>query len=149
MLRRLLSVPLALVLIAVASRAATDVRIWPKVDVAPTKTSIYIGVVSMTMPTFVREGEAYSATYAAKVFPFAFYNEKGSLRIDVDAEQLQQLARGVPIEFTGRAVNDDGAERKITGKATPKDATSGAIKVRVAVSKRVELIFNTTYRFHE
>jgi hypothetical protein len=46
-------------------------------------------------------------------------------------------------------VRSDGVERRVEGKATPVDATSGKIKVRVFVSKRIELIFNTTYRFIE
>ena len=41
----------------------------------------------------------------------------------------------------------DGTERPVEGKATPTDARSGKIKVRVFVSKRIELIFNTTYVF--
>ena len=44
-------------------------------------------------------------------------------------------------------MRDDGAERRLEGTATPTDATSGKLKVRVFVSKRIELIFNTTYRF--
>ena len=81
------------------------------------------------------------------MFPFFFYNEAGTLAIDVSAEQLATLARGEPIEFKGRGVREDGAERRIEGKATPADATSGKVKVRVFVSKSIELIFNTTYRF--
>lgn len=103
----------------------------------------------MTMPTFERKGGAFVAAYTAKVFPFAFYNEKGVLSVDVSDDQLARLARGETIEFTGRAERTDGAERKVSGKATPADATSGKLKVRVTVSKRVELIFNTTYRFRE
>lgn len=120
-----------------------------KVDVAPTTTSIYVGTVSMTMPSFLRHGTMYSAAYAAKVFPFFFENEKGTLTVEITDAQLDQLARGQPIEFTGRGVRDDGVERKVTGKATPRDATSGTLKVRVFVSKHIELIFNTTYRFAE
>lgn len=147
MLRRLLLAPLLLTFAAVASAATSPGDHFGKVDVAPTRTSIYIGIVSMTMPTFVRAGSTYTAPYTAKVFPFAFYNEKGTLKVEIGDAQLDDLAHGKTIELTGRAVNDDGEERKVTGKATPKDATSGALKVRVTVSKHIELIFNTTYRF--
>jgi hypothetical protein len=120
---------------------------YDRVDVATTKTSVYIGSVTMTMPTFVRKEGVYEATYAAKVFPFFFYNEKGRLFIDVSDDALRRLERGEAMEFTGRGVRDDGVERRVEGKATPADAAGGKIKVRVFVSKRIELIFNTTYRF--
>lgn len=118
-----------------------------RVEIAPTKTSIYVGSVSMTMPTFARREQGYESTYVAKVFPFFFSSESGRLRVEFTDEMLQRLERSEVVEFTGRAVNDAGAERRIEGKATPLDATGGKIKVRVFVSKKIELIFNTTYRF--
>jgi hypothetical protein len=120
---------------------------YDRVEVAPSKTSIYIGVVTMTTPAFVRKDGAYETTYTAKVFPYFFYNEAGRLTIEMSAEQLAALARGEPVEFKGRGVRDDGTERRVEGKATPADAKSGKLKVRVFVSKKVELIFNTTYKF--
>ena len=120
---------------------------YARVQVAPSKTSIYIGVVSMTTPTFVRKDGAYETTYTAKVFPYFFYNEAGQLTIEMSDEQLGALARGETVEFKGRGVRDDGTVRRVEGKATPADAKSGKLKVRVFVSKKVELIFNTTYRF--
>lgn len=132
---------------ALASAAENDLSVYARVDIAPTKTSIYIGSVSMTMPTFVRENGTYSATYAAKVFPYFFYNEKGTLSIDVPDEALRRLERGEPIEFEGRGVNADGEARRVAGRAVPTDAHRGEIKVRVFVSQRIQLIFNTTYRF--
>ena len=127
--------------------APAESAAFQHVAIAPTKTSIYIGTVAMTMPPFTRAAGRYESSYTAKVFPFFFYNEAGTLAIDVSAEQLATLARGEPIEFKGRGVREDGAERRIEGKATPADATSGKVKVRVFVSKSIELIFNTTYRF--
>lgn len=121
--------------------------VFDRVDVAPAQTSIYIGTVSMTMPTFVRENGTYAASYTAKVFPFFFYNESGRLEIDVSDDALRQLARGETITFVGRGVNTDGEHRHIEGRAVPTDAFSGQIKVRVFVTSRIELIFNTTYRF--
>lgn len=120
---------------------------YDRVEVAPAKTSIYVGTVSLTMPAFARAHGVYASTYVARVFPVFFYNEKGRLSIELSDEALRQLERGETVEFKGRAVRDDGAERPVEGKATPADATSGKIKVRVFYSKRVELIFNTTYRF--
>jgi hypothetical protein len=120
---------------------------FDRVHVEPTKTSIYLGTVSMTMPTLTRANGIYEAAYTAKVFPFFFYNESGRLAIEISDEALRKLEAGEPIEFKGHGVRDDGAERRVEGKATPVDATSGKLKVRVFYSKRIELIFNTTYRF--
>lgn len=127
--------------------AETTSPTYASVVVAPTKTSIYVGSVSMTMPAFGRVNGGYETTYVAKVFPYFFYNENGRLRVEISDESLRKLARGEAIEFQGRAIREDGAERRVEGKATPTDARTGKIKVRVFYSKRVELIFNTTYRF--
>jgi hypothetical protein len=149
MLRRVLPLAFcAAALAAIAPPASPPLaNLFDRVEIAPTKTSIYVGSVSMTMPPFARKNGRYESTYTAKVFPYFFSSEAGSLTVEISDEQLAKLARGDAIDFTGRALRTDGAERRIAGKATPADAKSGKIKVRVSVSKRVELIFNTTYRF--
>ncbi len=119
---------------------------YDRVEVAPTKTSIYIGRVTMTMPAFVRAGGTYETTYTAKVFPYFFYNESGRLTIDISDEMLRALDRGEAIEFKGRGVSTTHDDRRVEGKVTPTGTAEGKIKVRVFVSKRIELIFNTTYR---
>ncbi len=111
------------------------------------RTSIYIGAVTLRMPPFEREGAIYSSTYSAKVFPFFFYNEAGTLSITLSDEELRQLAAGERVYFKGEAFNKEGEPRRVEGQADPADARSGKIKVRVWVSKNIELIFNTTYRF--
>ena len=119
---------------------------YARVEVAPTKTSIYVGSVSMTMPPFVRANGVYETTYVAKVFPYFFYNQNGKLSIEFSDDQVRKLERGEPTEFKGRAVAEDGEQLRVEGKATPGDASGGKLKVRVFVSKRVELNFNTTSR---
>ena len=136
-------------LAASPSRARAEPAAWRAVEVAPAKTSIYVGMVTMTMPTFARAGETYAATYTAKVFPYFFYNETGRLTVNVTDVQLADLAAGKTIAFSGEAVRTDGAHRKVTARAVPSDATYGKLDVHVYVSKRIELIFHTTYRFHE
>lgn len=143
---------LALVQASMGRGAEAPLATFDHVAIEPTKTSIYIGTVSMTMPTFVRKNGAYESAYVAKVFPYFFYNEKGTLAIAMPEESLRKLERGEPVEFSGRAVNTAGEERRIEGKATPDQepgGLKGKIKVRVFVSKRIELIFNTSYRFGE
>ncbi len=127
--------------------ADADLSRYERVEIAPTKTSIYIGSVSMTMPTFVRHDGTYSSTYSAKVFPYFFYNEKGRLSIDVSDDDLRRLEHGEPIELHGHGESSTGDVRRIEGRAVPVDARGGKIKVRVFVSKKIQLIFNTTYRF--
>jgi hypothetical protein len=150
MLRRLRLTLAGLGLLA-ATHAATGperpLAQYARVEVAPAKTSIYVGTVAMTMPAFIRTDGVYASTYDAKVFPFFFSNESGRLSVELDDDQLRRLERQEPVEFKGRAVNTAGDERRIEGKATPADSVSGKIKVRVFVSRRIELIFNTTYRF--
>lgn len=120
---------------------------YDRAEVAPAKTSIYIGTVTLTLPPLARRDGAYETAYTAKVFPYFFSNESGRLRIDAGDDLLRRLARGETVEFTGRAVRTDGKERRVEGRAVPTDAASGKIKVRVHVPPRIELIFNTTYRF--
>lgn len=129
--------------------AEAPVKGYESVEVAASKTSIYLGYVSMRMPTFARKGEAFESTYVAKVVPFVFYNESGKLSVQFTDEMLRQLERGEAVDFKGLAVRDDGAERPVTGRATPAGVgiREGKIKVRVAYSKKLELIFNTSYRF--
>ena len=146
MLRPLLFLLLAAIPSITQSSSTPLLSIVTHVEIAPTKTSIYVGTVSMTMPPFTRRNAGFESTYTAKVFPYFFYNESGTLRIEFTDSQLRDLQNGTAVEFKGRAQRADGAERRIEGKATPSDATTGKLKVRVFYSKRVELIFNTTYR---
>ncbi len=121
---------------------------FQRVEVAPTWTSIYIGTVSLKVPVLTRTAAGdFEATYVARVLPYFFYNENGRISIRVTDDLLRRLEGGEVVEFTGRAVNEAGEVRGVTGKATPSDPRQGKIKVRVTVSPRIELIFNTTYRF--
>jgi hypothetical protein len=129
-----------------AGSPGPDLARYDRVEVAPSKTSIYIGSVTLTPTTFVRKHTAYRADYVAKVFPYFFYNEKGWIAIELPDESLRQLTQGQTIPFKGRGMSADGDERLIEGRAVPADATTGKLKVRIFVSKRIQLIFNTTYR---
>ena len=124
----------------------TALKRYDWVEVAPTKTSIYVGSVSMTLTPFARQNGIYHSSYVAKVFPYFFWGEQGWIAIELSDDALRQLAQGEVVPFKGHGVSDDGEERHIEGRAVPTDANSGKIKVRVFVSKRIQLIFNTTYR---
>ncbi len=128
-----------------AASAAALTRRYRTAAIATSKTSIYIGSVTLNVEPLVLSDGAYQSKYVATVFPYFFYNERGTLAIAMPAASLLRVSRSEPVEFTGRALSSDGEERRISGKATPSDATHGRIKVRIYVSKRIALIFNTTY----
>jgi hypothetical protein len=140
---------LLLAVLAVLGSPASGRATGPLVAVAPARTSIYLGTVSISMPPFRREGETYHSTYTTRVFPFFFYNEHGALSIDLPDAELARLAAGETIEFSGRAANSAGEPRRIAGRAVPTSPGEGRIKVRVFVTPRIELIFNTTYAFRD
>jgi hypothetical protein len=148
MLPRCLSAVLFLAGLTAALHGETplDAR-FNKAAVEPVKTSIYIGYVKLTAPVFTRTRTGYVSDYDASVFPFFFLGEHGHMTIDVSDRDLRRLARGETLEFKGQAENSAGEARQVEGRAVPQDATRGKLKVRVFVSKRIQLIFNTTYRF--
>ena len=49
---------------------------YDRVEIAPTQTSIYLGSVSMTIPSCERKSGVYESEYTAKVFPFFFYSKR-------------------------------------------------------------------------
>jgi xanthosine utilization system XapX-like protein len=112
--------------------------------VGPMKTSIYVGNVTLTTSEFLRDGDAFSATYEAKVWPWFFWSESGKITITLKEADNIALRRTETREFTGEAFNQKNKPRKVTGRAQPADANSGKIKVRITVDD-VELIFNGTY----
>jgi len=148
MVQRLLLACLCSAPWGLTARATEDpaLKRYDQVAVEPAKTSIYVGSVTMTLTPFTRKNGLYRSDYKAKVFPYFFWNEQGWISIEVSDDTLRQLAKGETIQFKGRGMSDDGEERHIEGRAVPADANTGKIKVRVFVSKRIQLIFNTTYR---
>jgi len=134
---------------ASAKEPATASGHFSEVTVEPSDTSIYVGSVNLSMQPFARRDSVYRSEYVIKVFPFFFYNERGDIAIEVSDDQLRQLERGEEVSFIGHASNRKGKARGVEGRATPAAAGAdhGKIKVRVRVSKHIELIFNTAYRF--
>jgi hypothetical protein len=144
--RRLIApVLLALTLSAPLCGADDPLAPYSVVAIKPATTSIIIATVSMTMPPFVRKKFVYSSTYYAKVFPYFFYNERGRIWIIVSDDDLRRVAKGQTVDVTGHALSDSGEERKVNGRATPTGPTSGKIKVRVFVTRRIALVYDTTY----
>jgi hypothetical protein len=116
-----------------------------QVEIKPTTTSLFIASVTMTMPPFVRQNAVFASTYSARVFPYFFWSESGRIWIEVPEGKLRQVERGEAVDFTGRGVNESGERRRIEGHATPTGPAEGKIRVRVFVSRRIYLTFDTTY----
>ena len=128
-------------------RAGEATGKYDTVTVPTVKTSIYLGSVTLIAPTFTRQGSTYNSTYTAKVLPFFFANEKGRIAVTITDDDLARLAKGEAVDFKGEGRSEDGETRRVEGKATPADPVSGKLKIRIFVSAKIELIFNTTYRF--
>lgn len=148
MARSILSMLLLLGAVATL-RADTTQNIgdWDSVTVAPMKTSIYVGSVSLTTGEFKRVENQFSTTYEAKVWPWFFWGENGRITITLSLDDLQKLGRGERVEFTGEALNHKNKPRKVTGRAERINGATGKIKVRIGVDD-TELIFNGDYRFN-
>lgn len=131
-----------------AASSPYDTVLIPKV-----KTSIYLGSVSLTLTPFVRDEATgiYAADYKATVVPFFMFNERGNLRVLFTAEQITRLERGERVDFAGDGKNHRNAARPITGhaQADAPGLLTGKIKVRVFVTKKQALVFDTTYTFAE
>jgi hypothetical protein len=145
--RRLLPVIFLAVLTAsLHGETPLDAR-YNKATVEPVTTSIYVGYVKLTMPAFTRTPTGYVSIYDASVFPFFFWSEHGQMTIAVSDDDLRRLAHGETVQFKGHAENSDGETRHVEGRAVPQDTSHGKLKVRVFVSSKIQLIFNTTYCF--
>ena len=147
-LRNVTMAALALAAAAPARSAVDELAPFNRIDIRPTTTSLLIATVTMTMPPFVRRNTVFSSTYSARVFPYFFWSESGRIWIIVPVDKLRLVAQGQPVVFTGRGVSESGDERKVEGHATPTGPSGGRIRVRVFVSKRIFLTFDTTYELH-
>ncbi|HVW21675.1 MAG TPA: hypothetical protein VHC86_10705 [Opitutaceae bacterium] len=135
----------ALPLAAAALRAGVPPAA-ASVAIAPSQTSIYVGKVTLSVAPLRRQGQSYRSTYRARVVPFFFLNETGDFEIDLPDAAVDRLLAGRPVEFAGKAVRQDGTVRALQGRATPQGPGGGAVKVRIYISKRIVLVFDTTYR---
>lgn len=130
-----------------ATRGQSHAAASDKVDVEVMSTSIYIGKVTLSLGQLTRRDGVYSAEYKARVFPYFFLSEHGTFRIAISDEALARVAKGETIDFIGQAENGGREPRKVTGCAFPDAEGHGRIKVRIFVTEKIQLVFNTTYKF--
>jgi hypothetical protein len=133
-------------LLACPCLAAEEPDLGPfnRVDIKACSTSFYVATVSMEFKPFGRVHGAYVSTYTARVFPL-FYTERGTIAINVDDADIARCARGESVDFKGKAVNGSGDGRRVEGRATPTGPRSGKIQVKVIISRRIVLTYDTTY----
>jgi hypothetical protein len=144
--RRFASTAVLLFATAASLPAASDpMAKYGLVAITPAVANIYIATVSMEFQPFVRHNAVFSSTYSARVFPYFFYNERGRIWIVVPDDMLRRVDRGESVDFAGRAISDSGDERRVDGHATPTGPSTGRIRVRVFVSRRISLTYDTTY----
>jgi hypothetical protein len=124
--------------------ANDDLTRFNVVATKPATASIIIGTVTMTISPFIRKNTVYSSTYLARVFPF-FYSEKGRIWIVIPEDDLRRVSRGEAADFKGRAINESGDERRIEGRAVPMGPLAGKLRVKVFITRRIALTYNTTY----
>ncbi len=145
-MRRFLIIAALQLASAAAALGADDVPPrFDTVDIGPGTASLYIATVTMAFQPFVRHRTVFSSTYSARVFPYFFYSEKGRIWIVVSHENLGRVVRGQPADITGHALSDSGSDRRVEGRVVPTGPDTGTIKVRVFISRRIALTYNTTY----
>ena len=89
--------------------------------------------------------EGLSAAYKVEITPFTFKNEAGRFSVAISDADLQRLAEGATIHFTGQAVSQDGGNTSaVEGRATPAEGDGGALRIQVE-GKKGKLVFHTTY----
>jgi hypothetical protein len=146
LLPRIILPALALLVLLAPLRAVAPLPARAEVEAAWTST--YVGAVTLRTTGFTRDAAgAFTAAYTARVIPYFPATEAGTLSITVPDADLTRLLAGEAVDFRGTARNERGEDRVVSGRATPVDAHHGRLKVRVRVSPRIELIFNTSYRF--
>jgi hypothetical protein len=131
---------------AEAQKVIQPAPVYTRAEITPAKTSIYLGSVTLAVPTLTRNGAEFVSTYAATVFPFFFFNEAGKFHILLPDADLARLTSGQPVDFVGQALRDDGSGRLVEGRAVPRGPDGGDVKFRVYYTRHIVLVFNTTYR---
>ncbi len=106
---------------------------WNSVVVSKMRTATPFGIVTLTPSRFVRQGAEWRATYSARVWPWAFKSEAGTLVLPATPNQLAQLQSGTTTQFSVRAANQDGAERRATCTVKPSTADHGQLTLKLSV----------------
>jgi hypothetical protein len=127
------------------ARAMDDLARYSVIFVAPARTSIYIGRLTVTPGPFVRTGAGYKANLSVDLSPY-FYHDDALVQIDVPAAKVLALQRGEAIDFKGSVIRRNGQARRLAGRAVPTNPLAGTIDIHVFLTSQVTVSFSTTYR---
>ena len=132
---------------APSARAAGEAARELRID--PGTTSIPLGHARLSVDPLVRAPgkDGLSAAYKVDITPFTFKSEAGQFSVAISDADLQRLAGGATIHFTGQAVSQDGSNTStVDGRATPaaEGGDGGALRIQVD-GKKGKLVFHTTY----
>ena len=135
---------LALLLPLLTARAAEDSGRFSVIHVAPARTSIYIGRLTVTPGPFQRTATGYKADLGVDLAPY-FYHDDAHVTIEVADAKLGDLQNGKAIDFRGRVIRSNGQSRRLTGRAIPTGPNGGLIEILVYLTSQVTVSFSTTY----
>ena len=128
---------------SVRAAGKADIR---EMQIDPSTTRVAaIGKARLSIETLKHEGGGFQGPYRVDVTMLPVGSEAGQLTITLSDADLDKLAGGTAIQFTGQAVSKDGNHSDVRGTATPSAGDGGAIRVHVD-SKKGKLVFNTKYR---
>lgn len=113
--------------------------------VEPSATKVSLAKANLIVSTLEHEKEAYLGSYQLKVTPFTFKSETGKLFLQASDETVMQMTKGEPVKFTGKATNDKGDVKVVTGQTTPADTSHGAVSFSVQ-TENGPMVFNTSYK---
>ena|SRR5579862_5678809 len=117
--------------------------------VDPSSTKVSLGKISLIVNPLNHIGKFYVGEYQIKVVPYFFKNESGTLKMEASDDSIQKLSKGIAMEFAGKATNNkNGAQKVITGKATPSTKDQGIATFSIVTDNGL-MVFNTSYHFGE
>lgn len=139
---------LGLVLLGCRALSAADEHAPEKVAVPPMRTSIYVGSVTLSVTDFERDAGSfdYSADYHARVIPWWFWTESGTITLKPTEGAIERLLAGETIEVDGEAMNHNGKPRTVSARIRPSKDGGGTIKVRIDAGG-TKLVFDGSYTF--
>lgn len=137
---------LGILLLGCRALSAADEQLPEKVAVPPMRTSIYVGSVTLSVTEFERSSGSlyYSAEYHARVIPWWFWTESGTITLKPTEDAIEQLLAGETIEVDGEATNHHGKPRTVSARIRPSDDGAGTIKVRIDAGG-TKLVFDGSY----
>ena len=117
--------------------------------IGPSSASLSLGRAKLFIGHLKLRAGACIGSYKLDVIPFTFKSENGSISIAASEAAFVKLARGVAVNFTGKAVTDGtGETRAVTAVATPTSKEAGNVTFSFQVDAG-KLVFNAAYRIGE